>query len=212
MATVDPISLALLAPPGEYGADIAVAEGQPLGNYPSYGGPTLGVLAARGEYMRKLPGRIVGETRDIEGRRAFVLTLQTREQHIRRERATSNICTNQGLMALRAAIYLGALGREGLREVARLCLQKAHYAARRLAALDGYSLPYGGPFFREFVLECPRPARELNAQLLEEGIVGGLPLERFFPDGERRMLVSMTERIRREDIDRLVEVLETGER
>src|SRR5438445_3078372 len=155
IVSFDPISLGLLKRPGDYGADIAIAEGQCLGNPLVYGGPYLGILACRDEYVRKIPGRLVGQTVDRNGKRCWVLTLQTREQHIRREKATSNICTNQGLFALRAAVILAALGPQGLKETADLCLQKAHYLAERLAALPGVSLRFKRPFFKEFMLQIP---------------------------------------------------------
>ncbi len=204
----DPIALALLAPPGETGADVACGDGQSLGNVPNFGGPHLGLLAARIEFLRRLPGRVVGETRDLDGKRAYVLTLQTREQHIRRERATSNICTNVGLVALRATIYLAALGREGLRDVARVCCERAHYAAERIAALPGYALRWPrAPFFKEFAVRCPRPAAEVNRELRRRGIGGGLDLGRFDPDAADTMLFCVTELNPRSDIDALVAAL-----
>ena len=157
--SVDPISLGLLRRPGDYGADIVVAEGQSLGNPMAFGGPYLGIMACREEYVRKMPGRIVGQTTDRHGKRCWVLTLQTREQHIRREKATSNICTNQGLLALRASIYLAAMGPKGLRQAAELSTRKAHYAAERLAAVPGLSLAFPGPFFKEFVVRAERRRR-----------------------------------------------------
>lgn len=208
VAVVDPISLGLLRRPGDAGADIVVGEGQALGTPPSFGGPGLGLFAARDAFARKMPGRLVGQTADRHGRRAFVLTLQTREQHIRRERATSNICTNQGLIALRAAVYLAAVGREGLRQVATLCLQKAHYAAESIAGLPGFDLAFTGPFFKEFAVRCPIPPAEVNARLLDHGIMGGVDLGRFRPDWQGLMLLCVTERRTRADIDRLVRALE----
>jgi glycine dehydrogenase subunit 1 len=207
VAVVDPISLGVLAPPGEYGADIAAGDGQPLGNPVSFGGPSFGFLAARKEHMRRMPGRIVGETRDGEGRRAFVLTLQAREQHIRREKATSNICTNQGLCALRGAIYLVGMGKAGLRRVAHLCLQKAHYAAQQITSRTPFTLPFSGPFFREFVIQGPLPAAEANRRLFERGIIGGFDLGRVLPEESQSLLLAFSELNTRDDIDALVSVL-----
>jgi glycine dehydrogenase subunit 1 len=208
IAAVDPLSLGMIAPPGEYGADIAVGEGQALAGELSYGGPYFGFIATKKEYVRRMPGRIVGETRDTEGRRGFVLTFQTREQHIRRAKATSNICTNQGIIALRGAIYLAALGPAGLKEVCELCVSNSHYAAERLAAIDGYRLPHQAPFFKEFVLECPRPAGEIACDLWAEGIQPGVPLSRWFPGMENRLLVAVTEKKTRAEIDALADALD----
>jgi len=208
VVVVDPISLGLFTPPGEYGADIVVGEGQPLGNPLNFGGPYLGILACREEYMRKMPGRLVGETVDTEGRRGFVLTLAAREQHIRRERATSNICTNQALCALAAGAYLAAMGKSGLRKVAELCYHKAHYAAHQIAAISGFYLVGDRPFFKEFVVRCPRPPGEINQALLERGIIGGYDLGRDYPHLENCMLLCVTEMNTNEEIDHLVEVLE----
>ena len=173
---VNPIAAAALKTPGECGADVAVGEGQPLGMPLAFGGPYLGFMAATQAMMRKLPGRIVGETVDVDGRRAFVLTLQAREQHIRREKASSNICSNQALCAMTAAVYLSAMGPDGLREVARQCHAKAHYLAGRLEEA-GLALRYPGPFFHEFVTECPGDPERLLQRLEERGILGGLPVE-----------------------------------
>ncbi|MEA3344628.1 MAG: aminomethyl-transferring glycine dehydrogenase subunit GcvPA, partial [Chloroflexota bacterium] len=200
---VDPISLGLFKPPGEYGADIVVGEGQPLGNPISFGGPYLGLFACRDEYKRKLPGRLAGETMDAEGRRGFVLTLATREQHIRRERATSNICTNQALCALAASVYLAVMGRRGLRQVAELCYHKAHYAASRIDKLLGFNV-LSDQFFKEFVVRCPRPPVEINARLLEREIIGGYDLGRDYPHLDDCMLLCVTEMNTRDQIDRLV--------
>ena len=208
VVVVDPVSLGLFTPPGEYGADIVVGEGQPLGNPLNFGGPYLGIFACRETYMRKLPGRLVGETVDTEGRRGFVLTLATREQHIRRERATSNICTNQALCALAAGAYLAAMGKSGLRQVAELCYHKAHYAARQIAAIPGFDLVGDKPFFKEFVVRCPRPPGEINQALLERGIIGGYDLGRDYPHLENHMLLCVTEMNTKGEIDRLVKALE----
>jgi glycine dehydrogenase subunit 1 len=219
VAVAEPVSLGLLRPPGEYGADIAVGEGQPLGIPLSFGGPYLGLFACRQEHVRQMPGRIVGRTRDAEGRTGYVLTLQTREQHIRRERATSNICTSEQLVALAATVYLCTMGKQGLRRVAELCYHKAHYAAERIAGLPGYSLPLEGAFFNEFVVGCPRPVAELNQALLEQGILGGLNVSPGTGTGlkpglrglreppEHAMMLCVTEMNTREEIDRLVEGL-----
>lgn len=201
------MSLGLLKPPAEYGADIVVAEGQPFGAGLNFGGPYLGVFAARQKHVRKMPGRLVGETTDTQGRRGYVLTLNTREQHIRREKATSNICTNQGLIALMAAMYLAYMGKSGLRSVAEMCYHKAHYAAGEIDKLDGYSVITEGPFFNEFVLQCPGPCADLNASLYEAGILGGYDLSKDYPDRKNQMLVCVTELNTRQQIDHLVETL-----
>ena len=164
----DPISLGLFKSPGEFGADIAVAEGQSLGSPVSFGGPGLGIFTCREEFLRQMPGRIAGKTTDNEGKTGYVLTLATREQHIRRERATSNICTNEALVALTALVYLATLGKSGLRQVAELCYHKAHFAAKLISELNGYSLAFSQPFFKEFVIRCPRPPQEVNKLLLHQ--------------------------------------------
>ncbi|WP_324669035.1 aminomethyl-transferring glycine dehydrogenase subunit GcvPA [Geochorda subterranea] len=208
VAVVDPISLGILAPPGEYGADIAVGEGQALGNAISFGGPYLGFFAARRELIRRMPGRIVGISRDVEGRRGFVLTLQTREQHIRRERATSNICTNQALNALAATVYLAMLGRQGIRRVGELCVQKSHYAFERLTKVPGIRPAWDAPFFKEFVVEMDGAVPEVLTRLWQEyGIIGGLPLGRFYDNLDRAVLWCVTEARTRDEIDRLVAAL-----
>ncbi|KPK46290.1 MAG: glycine dehydrogenase [Dehalococcoidia bacterium SM23_28_2] len=204
IVSVDPISLGLFQPPGEYGADVVIGEGQSLGSPLSFGGPYLGLFACRQQYLRHMPGRIVGRTVDAQGRTGYVLTLQTREQHIRRERATSNICTSQQLVALAATVYLAAMGRQGLRQVAELCYHKAHYAAQRIAHLSGYSLPFDGLFFKEFVVRCPQPPSEVNRALLERGIIGGLDVSQHVENG---LLLCVTEMNTRQEIDRLVEAL-----
>jgi glycine dehydrogenase subunit 1 len=204
----DPISLGLLKPPGQYGADIAVGEGQSLGLPLSYGGPYLGFFATRKEYVRKMAGRLVGETRDRNGRRGFVLTLSTREQHIKREKATSNICTNQGLMATAATIYLATLGQHGLRRVAELCWHKSHYAARQIAQLPGFAVDISRPFFKEFVVKCPQPVKDINARLFDDwGIIGGYDLGQDYPHLRDHMLVCVTEMNTRDEIDEFVEAL-----
>ncbi len=208
LMNVDPISLAILKSPGECGADIAIGEGQGLGNPLNYGGPYLGFIACTKKLMRKLPGRIVGQTEDIEGKRGFVLTLQAREQHIRREKATSNITSNQALNALIAAIYLTTLGKEGLKEVANLCLQKAHYAAKRIEALNGYKLQFDGPFFKEFVVTCEDEISKVNDALLQEGILGGYELGKDYEQHKQSMLLCVTEKRTKEQIDQLANVLE----
>ena len=207
---VDPVSLGLLQPPGALGADIVVGEGQSLGIPLSFGGPYLGFFATRKDYVRKMAGRLVGEARDKEGRRGYVLTLSTREQHIRREKASSNICTNQGLLALAATIYLATLGKNGLRQVAELCWHKSHYAAAELARLPGYNVHQARPFFQEFVVDCPIPVKDLNDYLFDEhGIIGGYDLSRDYPERQRQMLLCVTEMNTREQIDDLVEALGT---
>jgi glycine dehydrogenase subunit 1 len=196
--------------PGDYGADIAVAEGQGLGNPLWYGGTYLGILACRGdkEYLRKIPVRLVGQTVDRNGKRCWVLTLQTREQHIRRAKATSNICTNQGLLALRAAVYLTALGPQGLKETAELCLRKAHYAAEQLAKLPGVQFKFDRPFFKEFTLSLPQDVNPLLAQLRADGYFAGLPLGRWYPQFADGLTVAVTEKRTRGEIDGLVAVVQ----
>lgn len=206
-AVVNPISLGVLQAPGEYGAQIAVGEAQSLGNPLAYGGPYLGFFAAKEHLMRKVPGRIAGLTQDTEGRRAFVLTLQAREQHIRREKAVSNICTNQSLIALRSAIYLCATGKEGIVEVGKQNIFKSHYAKDAIAALKGYKIKYPAPFFNEFVVECPLSAEELFESAQKNGFLPGLPLSRFYPGRENEMLVCVTETKTKEEIDSLIAVL-----
>jgi glycine dehydrogenase subunit 1 len=202
----DPISLGLLSAPSEYGADIVIGEGQCLGNRLNFGGPYLGFMATAKQSIRKLPGRIVGRTVDAEGRPCFCLTLQTREQHIRREKATSNICTNQALVALRAAVYLSWLGKAGIGELARLCLSKAVYARDALAA-SGFSLRFDRPFFREFVIDLPHAAEDFTKGLAAQRIAGGMPLGWVHPDLKNSLLLAFTEKRTREDIDRLAGAL-----
>ncbi len=208
VVAVDPISLGLLTRPGDYGADLVVAEGQSLGNPMAFGGPYLGILACRETFLRRLPGRLVGQTVDRHGRRCWVLTLQTREQHIRREKATSNICTNQGLLALRAAVYLAAMGPHGLRSVAELCLQKARYAQDRLARQPGLHLAFDRPTFKEFVVRATdgEVARRLESAL-EQNILAGVPLGRWYPELSDGFLAAVTEKRSKEEIDRWVAAL-----
>jgi glycine dehydrogenase subunit 1 len=204
IVAADPISLALYRPPADYGADIVVGEGQSLGIPLGFGGPYVGLFACRERFVRQMPGRIVGQTRDIEGRTGYVLTLQTREQHIRRERATSNICTSTQLIALQATIYVQALGPRGLRRVAELCYERAHDAAARIDALPGYSVEMGEPFFHEFVVRTPEPPADINRTLLARGIIGGLDVSNYT---QNRMLLCVTEMNTLAEIDALVEVL-----
>jgi glycine dehydrogenase subunit 1 len=204
IAIVDPISLGMFNPPGHYGADIAVADGQALGNPTSFGGPGLGVLTCRQEYLRQMPGRIVGKTVDVEGKPGYVMTLVTREQYIRRERATSNICTSEALMALAAAVYLATLGKRGLRQVAELCYHKAHYAAEEIAKLKGYSLVFPKPFFKEFAIRCPIAPSEINQAVFKEGIIGGLDISHII---DNTMLLCVTEMNTKQEIDKLTEIL-----
>jgi glycine dehydrogenase subunit 1 len=207
IVAVDPISLGLLKRPVDYGADLVVAEGQSLGNPMSFGGPNLGILACREQFVRRMPGRLVGQTVDRRGNRCWVLTLQTREQHIRREKATSNICTNEGLMALRATVYLSLMGPEGMRNVANLCLQKAHYAAQQFDAAPSLSLAFTPPFFKEFVVRVKgQSVEELIETAQQENIFAGIPLGRWYPELADCMLVAVTEKRTKEEIDRLVEV------
>ncbi|WP_206458628.1 aminomethyl-transferring glycine dehydrogenase subunit GcvPA [Anaerovorax sp. IOR16] len=199
--SVNPISLGLMKTPGECGADIAVGEGQPLGIPLSFGGPYLGFMAAKKDLMRKLPGRIVGETVDVDGKRAFVLTLQAREQHIRREKASSNLCSNQALCAMTAAIYLSVLGSKGLEEVSKQCFSKAHYALEQILKIEGFERKFSGEFFHEFVTSCPISADKLLAELEKYDILGGLPLS------EHEILWCVTEMNRKEDIDYLIKAI-----
>jgi glycine dehydrogenase subunit 1 len=206
--SVNPISLGLFKPPSEYGADIVTGEGQPLGVPLSFGGPYLGFFCTTREYMRRIPGRIVGETVDKEGQRGYVLTLKTREQDIRREKATSNICSNQGLMALAACVYMSVMGKTGLRQAANLCYQKAHYAAEQISKLDGYEVWDDRPFFNEFVVKCPAPITDINEQLLlDHDIIGGFDLSREYHHLRNHMLLCCTETNTREEIDELVAAL-----
>jgi glycine dehydrogenase subunit 1 len=201
----DPISLGMLSPPGEYGADIAIAEGQVLGNQQNYGGPFVGLFSTSQDLVRKIPGRIAGLTKDVDGKQGYVLTLQTREQHIRREKATSNICTNSGLLALAATIYMAALGKYGFQEVANLCVQKSHYMAEELQRLDGVEVLNEKPFFKEFLIKPSIDTTTVLKGLEKEGILGGIDLKKWGID--EHILVTVTEKRTREEIDRYVSAL-----
>jgi len=207
IVSADPIALSVVRPPAEIGADIVVGEGQALGTPLLYGGPYLGLFACREELLRRLPGRIVGRTRDANGRRGFVLTIQTREQHIRRSRATSNICTNEAMMALNAAVYLAALGKSGFRELGVQNLSKARYAHQTLTALPGVEPLFDRPFFNEFALSLPKDPEQVNAELLKRGFLGGLALKRWDPKLANGWLVCVTEARSKEQIDRFAEAL-----
>jgi glycine dehydrogenase subunit 1 len=207
VVSCDPLSLGMLHRPGDYDADIVVAEGQGLGTPMQYGGPFLGILACRKKFVRKMPGRLIGETVDRNGKRCFVLNLQAREQHIRREKATSNICTNQGLIALRATAYMALLGKQGIGEVAELCCRKAHYTADRLTAIDGLELAYDRPFFKEFVLRCRDGAQAVLEKAARAGFDIGPTMSRFDSGDEQTLLVAVTEQRTRAEIDRLAEAL-----
>jgi len=213
VVSADPMALGMFKPPGSYDADIVTGEGQPLGIPTSFGGPYLGLFTTKQQYIRQMPSRLVGRTLDDQGRTGFVLTLQTREQHIRRERATSNICTNEALYALASTVYLSAMGKNGLRQISELCYHKAHYAASKIAELPGYKIPVSGTFFQEFVVECPVSPRDINQRLLKDNILGGLDLtpELNGDKGNQQfteaMLFCITEMNSRDDIDSLVSVL-----
>ncbi|SCY38381.1 aminomethyl-transferring glycine dehydrogenase subunit GcvPA [Alkaliphilus peptidifermentans] len=205
---VDPISLGILKKPSELGADIVVGEGQSLGNQLNFGGPYLGFLAANSKLVRKMPGRIVGQSQDLDGKRAFVLTLQAREQHIRRYKATSNICSNQGLNALMAAIYLITMGKKGLREVATLTTKKAHYAFNEITKSGKFKPVFNKPFFKEFVITSDIKANEVNKELLKDSILGGYELEHNYEELENGLLMCVTEKRTRQEIDGLVRIME----
>ena len=203
----NPTALLMLKTPASMGADIVVGEAQPFGIPLWYGGPYLGFFTTKKSYVHKMAGRLIGETMDNRGNRSYVLTLTAREQHIKRERATSNICSNQGLLALAASIYMSVLGKSGLQEVANLCYQKAHYAATELSKIDGFGMCFTDPFFHEFVLCCPKPASEVNQYLLDNGILGGYDLGNDYPSLKNHLLVAVTEMNSKEEIDTLVEIL-----
>jgi len=204
---VDPISLAILKTPGDADADIAFGEGQSLGNHLNFGGPYLGLFTAKQEYVRKMPGRIAGMTEDTDGNRGYVLTLQTREQHIRREKATSNICSNEALCALAATVYLALMGRSGLKIVAELCVQKAHYLQEKICELPGYTAVNSAPFFKEFVIETPIPAKEIIQKAVDQAIYAGIDLGTFFSERKNQLLIAVTEKRTKEELDRFVEFL-----
>jgi glycine dehydrogenase subunit 1 len=203
----NPTALAMFKTPGEMGADIVVGEGQPLGLPLWFGGPSLGFFTTKKQFVHKMAGRLVGETVDSRGEKAYVLTLTAREQHIKREKATSNICSNEGLLALASAVYLSVVGKAGLQQVADLCYQKAHYAASELSKIPGMGLCFAQPFFHEFALCLGRPVAEVNAHLLEHGILGGYDLGQDYPELKDHMLIAITEMNSKEEIDMLVEVL-----
>ncbi|MCR4397411.1 MAG: aminomethyl-transferring glycine dehydrogenase subunit GcvPA [Firmicutes bacterium] len=204
---VDPISLGVLRPPGDYGADIVVGEGQSLGNAPSFGGPYLGIFAVKSPLVRRLPGRVIGMTRDNRGQRGFVMTLQTREQHIRREKATSNICSNEALCAAAALVYMTTMGKQGMREVGELCTAKSHYLAGRLAEV-GYRPAFQAPFFKEFAVRCPVEPESIVTRLAGEGILAGYPLGRAYPQFRDCLLIAVTEKRTRSEMDTFVARLE----
>lgn len=205
--STDPLGLGVLKPPGRVDADIVVGEGQGMGNGINYGGPYLGLFATRKQFVRQMPGRVVGATADSSGRKGFCLTLQTREQHIKRERATSNICTNEALAALASTVYLSLMGPEGLKEVGRLCLQKAHYLMKTLCGLKGVDRAFSAPFFKEFVIKTPVSPSKLNKKLLREGIIGGVDLGTVNPNQKNHWLLCVTEKRTREEMDRLVRIV-----
>ncbi len=209
VVSFDPIAGGVLKRPGDFGADLVVGEGQALGVGMQYGGPYLGLLATREKYLRKMPGRVVGLARDGEGRRGFCLALQTREQHIKRDRATSNVCTNQGLLAVRASVYLATLGRGGIATVASQCLDKAHYAASKIAALSGYAMRFDAPFFKEFVVWSERGVDQALTACRERGILGGVAMGRFDENLDDCFAVAVTERRTKEEIDALVAALDS---
>ncbi len=203
IAVGNPLSFGLFAPPGECGADVYAGEGQVFGSPPSFGGPYLGLFATKMDHVRKVPGRLIGATEDIDGKPGFVLTLQTREQHIRREKATSNICTNQGLVALTATIYLALLGKEGFQKAADLCFQKSHYLSSKISDLPGFEIPFGDRFFNEFVAKCPVPSQTLVQKGVEAGLLVGTSLD----DDPNYLRIAVTERSTKEELDKMVKFL-----
>ncbi len=211
IVSVDPISLGILSAPAEYNADIVVAEGQSLGIPLSYGGPYLGIFASKKEYLRKMPGRIAGVTQDSDGNRGFVLTLQTREQQIKREKATSNICTNQGLYMLAATVYLATMGKQGIKEVAGICFKNAHYLAENIQRINGYDLISTKPFFKEFLVIPPISPTVILEEAEKEGILGGIDTGRY-PECKRGLLIAVTEKRTKDEIDRYLEILRRFEK
>jgi len=207
VAVAEPLSLALLQPPGALGADLVVGEGQSFGNAVSFGGPYIGFFASKENFLRSMPGRLVGETVDLEGRRGFILAVATREQHIRREKATSNICTNQALCALAVLVYLTIMGKEGLRELAEMNLSKCEYAKKRLA--ESFPLRFSAPTFNEFVLRLKGNPDQALKKLSDQGIIGGLPLKRFYPEMKNEILICVTEKHSKAYIDQLAQALES---
>lgn len=210
IVTTDPLAGGVLKSPGAFGADIVVAEGQPLGIPLLYGGPYLGLLACREKFLRKMPGRVVGMTKDVDGRRGFCLALQTREQHIKRERATSNVCTNQGLLAVRASIYMAAMGKQGIATVAGQCFDKAHYAAERISKTKGFALRFVAPFFKEFTVKTTKRVRDVLASCRQRGLLAGVPLAKFDERFSDCFLVAVTEKRTKEEIDALVAALDAA--
>lgn len=211
VAVVDPISLPLVQPPGRYDADIAVGEGHSLGSPANFGGPHLGFFTCKDQYKRKMPGRVIGQTVDREGKRAYVMTLRSREQDIRREKATSNICTNQGLVALAACVYMCLMGKQGMTEVANQCVQKSHYLADQIKQLNGYELQFSTPFFKEFVVKTPVPASQIIKDALEKKIHAGIALDTFFGDEfVNSLLICVTEKRTKAEMETLVELLKSN--
>lgn len=208
IVSANPLALGILQPPGAFGADVVVGDVQPFGIPASFGGPHCGYFAARQKFMRKIPGRLVGETTDENGRRGFVLTLQAREQHIRREKATSNICSNQALNAIAASVAMSALGKSGVQKMAMLNVQKAQYAKRQLSRAKGIQVAHEQPFFNEFAIKMNQPVKAVNARLLDKGFLGGYDLGRDYPEYDGHMLVAVTETRTKEEIDRFVHALE----
>ncbi len=207
IVSFDPLAAGIIKRPGDFGADIVIGEGQPLGLPLQYGAPYLGFFAARETYLRKMPGRVVGVAHDEHGNRGYCLVLQTREQHIKRERATSNVCTNQGLMAMRATVYMTAVGKNGLGKIASLCFDKAHYAAEQIAALPNYSLKFDGPFFKEFVVQTTNDVTKVLDACHDKGIMAGVPMRKWFREMDDCFAVAVTEKRTKAEIDKLVETL-----